>query len=601
MLIAPDASAEQKQRVTTVITHELAHQWFGNLVTMAFWNGLWLNEGFASWMQTFAADKVFPEWSMWSQFVVDDQATALTLDALASSHPVDVPIKRAEEVEEVFDAISYHKGACVVQLAHAYLGPDAFREGLRLYFKRHAYGNTETTDLWRAWEEVSGKPVGAVLGSWTDQMGFPVVRVGKARVADDTIKFTVRQSWFLADGSAPPGHDSKCWKIPLWASVGYGAGADDAQADGVHAGFLDSLQPLECAVDAKGASPSFWLKLNSGQHVAIRVAYEDPEDVEKLARAVARRDMADSSDRAGLLLDAFALAKAGVTDPGQLVVLLAAYENEDNMAVWDAVEQALTGLANLLRGTELDGKFAAFARRLVARRAEELGWEPKPGDSHLDALSRAILVRLQAKFMPDDERVAKRATDAFRAFLADPTGPALPADVRLPVLRVALSQGSAADLDAAIASLAKLDAVAQKKDVYLSAGFTPAAADKRRVLDWCTSGAVPKQDFFYGLAGVSASSADGAELAFQYMKSDFHRIHDIVRTASPSLVMAVISYCCSGFASRERASEIEDFFKANPVPLASRKVAQIVENTNTNAAFLDRVKASTKFRDAMLV
>ena len=583
-------------------SQELAHQWFGNLVTMAWWRELWLNEGFASWMQTFAADKIFPDWSMWAQFVVDDQATAMSLDALQSSHPIDVLIKNAEEVEEVFDAISYHKGACAVQLAHAYLGPDAFRDGLRNYFKRHGYGNTETLDLWRAWEEVSGKPVGAVMSSWTDQLGFPMLRVSKIRPDNGAIKFKVKQKWFLADGSSPPGSDTKSWKIPLLATYGTGSGPDDVTADGVEAGFLDSLQEVEFSVPAQGVTPSstgVWLKLNSGQHVMTRVVYDDPEDVDKLARAVRRRDMSHPMDRAGLLLDAYALAKAGITDPGQLLVLLSAYEEEDNMAVWDAVEQSLNGLAAIVRGTELEPQLAAFARKLVQRRAEALGWEAKPTDTHLDTLSRAILVRLQAKFMSNDDAVKARARALFDAYVADPLKSGIPSDIKMPVFRVALANGSSKDLDDFLATLKKLETVAQMKDVYLSAGFTPKAEDKLRVMDWSTSGAIRLQDFFYPHASVAGSSAAGGEIAFKYMQDHFARIHGMVKSASPSLIMAVISYCSSGFASAQRADEIEAFFKANPVPLAARKVSQIVENTRANAAFLARAQQSAKFKEVL--
>jgi aminopeptidase N len=126
---------------------------------MAWWSGLWLNEGFACFMQTWAANHIFPEWAMWNQFVTSDLAAALRLDSLRTSHPIQVPIKHAEEVEEVFDAISYSKGACVIRMLNAVLGEEAFRKGLQNYMKRHQFGNTETSDLWQAWQEASGKPI----------------------------------------------------------------------------------------------------------------------------------------------------------------------------------------------------------------------------------------------------------------------------------------------------------------------------------------------------------------------------------------------------------------------------------------------------------
>lgn len=148
------ASSQSKQRVAIVVAHELAHQWFGNLVTMSWWDGLWLNEGFAAFMEHFCVDALFPEYSIWEQFTTDAFGAAQRLDALRSSHPIIVPIKHAEEVEQVFDAISYCKGSCVVNMIYHTLGFEHFRDGLRNYMKKHAYGNTETIDLWNAWTEV---------------------------------------------------------------------------------------------------------------------------------------------------------------------------------------------------------------------------------------------------------------------------------------------------------------------------------------------------------------------------------------------------------------------------------------------------------------
>ncbi|CAM9646828.1 unnamed protein product, partial [Laminaria digitata] len=209
------ASSQQRQRVCSVITHELAHQWFGNLVTMQWWDDLWLNEGFASWMQTYAADELFPMWGMWEQFVVSDQQSALRLDSLRSSHPIQVPIAHAEEVEQVFDAISYCKGACVVKMLNAVLGMDMFKKGLQEYMKKHKYGNTETYDLWDAWSQVSGKDIAKMMRSWTEQMGHPLATVTKETWEGTSCTLEFKQSWFLADGSEAQGEEKQLWNLPL--------------------------------------------------------------------------------------------------------------------------------------------------------------------------------------------------------------------------------------------------------------------------------------------------------------------------------------------------------------------------------------------------
>jgi puromycin-sensitive aminopeptidase len=489
----------------------------------------------------------------------------------------------------------------VVQLIRAYLGADVFRSGLQLYVKRHAYGNTETTDLWKAWEDASGgKPVLKVMSSWTDQMGFPVLSVSKIQTEGTKFRFKVNQSWFLSDGSRPEGWETKMWSIPILASY-ESCGSDEVQVVGVDVGLYDVREEKEFVIETNQTiSPEcVWVKLNAGQHVPMRVLYKDQSDIENLANAVRTKSL-QSEDRAGLLLDAYALAKAGLQSPGQILILLRAYENEDNMAVWDAIEQVLGGLSNLLRGEgKMYENFVKFAGNLIKKQAERLGWEEKAGEGHLDNLSRAILVRLQCKYAAPT--VADKAKKMFETYLAAPTDPnALNSNIKTPVLRVALYQGGRAEMEACKKTLDVLDTVAEKKDVYSALGFTPKLEDKRAVLDWCTSGAVKLQDFFYPMSSVAGSGQEGAELAFDYMKKNFDRIHAMVKKGSPSLIMAVISYCCSGFATRDRAEEIEQFFKENPVPLANRRVAQIIESTKANAAFLQSIKSDKVFSDMVV-
>jgi aminopeptidase 2 len=161
------SGAATKQRVAETVQHELAHQWFGNLVTMDFWDGLWLNEGFATWMSWYSCNIFYPDWKVWEGYVTDNLAGALSLDSLRSSHPIEVPVKRADEINQIFDAISYSKGSSVIRMISKYVGEETFMEGIRRYLKKHAYGNTQTGDLWAALADASGKDVGKVMDIWT--------------------------------------------------------------------------------------------------------------------------------------------------------------------------------------------------------------------------------------------------------------------------------------------------------------------------------------------------------------------------------------------------------------------------------------------------
>ena len=197
LLVDPAISpAATRQRVAEVVSHEMAHMWFGDLVTMQWWDDLWLNESFASWMGDKAVDHIHPEWKMWTQFVANDTIRAFSLDGLKNSHPIEATVHTPAEVEELFDAISYSKGASIIRMLEHYLTPETFRDGLRRYLNANQYSNARTADLWEALEDASGKPVKSLMDTWTSQMGFPVLNV-QSRHEADGVRLDVSQSRFL--------------------------------------------------------------------------------------------------------------------------------------------------------------------------------------------------------------------------------------------------------------------------------------------------------------------------------------------------------------------------------------------------------------------
>jgi len=595
------ASSQQKQRVAAVVAHELAHQWFGNLVTMEWWSGLWLNEGFASWMQQHCCAEIFPEWNMWEQFIIEAQAEALRLDALVSSHPIEVPIKHAEEVEDVFDGISYRKGASVVRLIHSFLGKKFFEEGLQVYMDRHKYANAETNDLWQAWEDVSKLPVKKVMASWTDQMGYPVVTINSMTWNADfsECELDLTQKWFIADGSEHPDSKSKLWSIPLMASMG----GNDGEL--VNLGIMDTRTKKVTVKNASGEKT--WIKLNGEQHVPMRVNYVNvaSEIGSAFFDAIRNKEMV-GEDRIGVLLDHFALAKAGLIDAGALMQLIAAYNEEDSFPVIAALESVLSSLNTVVRGNaELSAAFKAFCAELISKPCEAVGWEKRPEDGHLTNLMRTSLIRLQAKFRSSDPEVQRQATERFEAWSSDPIAndDQLPSDIRTSVISIVLAS---ADDDAAYETC--LDLIDQatstqaRKEIYLAIGATKSSDLKLRTLDWCTSGALKRQDFFYPINAISGGSQEGLELTWSYLQENFSRIVDYVRTASPSLTAALVNASCSGFTSEDKADEIEAFFKEHnehPIPLIQRKIDQLVENTRANAKFLLAIESSETFAGAL--
>lgn len=308
------SGASTKQRVAEVVQHELAHQWFGNLVTMDFWDGLWLNEGFATWMSWYSCNKFYPEWHVWQSYVTDTLQGALSLDSLRSSHPIEVPVKRADEINQIFDAISYSKGSCVLRMISKYLGEQTFMEGIRRYLKKHAYGNTQTGDLWAALSDASGKPVEKVMDIWTKNVGYPVVSVTEDEQSNS---ISVKQNRFLRTGDVKPEEDKTLFPVFLGLRTKNGVDEDLTLSEREH--------------DYKVPDLDFF-KLNADHSGIYRTSYT-PARLAKLGQA-AKDGLLTVEDRAGMIADAGALASSGYQKTSGILSLLKNFDGETEFVVW---------------------------------------------------------------------------------------------------------------------------------------------------------------------------------------------------------------------------------------------------------------------------
>mmetsp|Transcript_12940 Transcript_12940/g.31532 ORF Transcript_12940/g.31532 Transcript_12940/m.31532 type:complete len:784 (+) Transcript_12940:201-2552(+) len=588
LLIDPTkASSNQKQRVCTVVTHELAHQWFGNLVTMTWWDDLWLNEGFASWAENWAADVIFPTWSMWDQFTTGHLSSAMRLDALKSSHPIQVPINHAEEVEEVFDAISYCKGGSVVKMIRAVLGMKAFQKGLANYMKKHAYGNTETFDLWKAWEESSGMPIQEMMASWTEQMGFPLVTVTGETWDNDKVTLTLEQEWFLSDGSPLSSEEhKKKWCIPLLTCTAAGTQRD-----------IIFMREKTATVTIPLPSNEGWVKLNAGQDVVCRVKLTS-KMIERLGVGIKSKSL-PPSDRAALLTDSYALVKAGKMEPEALIKLLANYTDEDSYIVWCGIADILGGLDTVMSDDEnMSKNFNIFAREIVLGLYSKVGWEAKATDGHLGVLLRGMMIGMLSVFCHDDSAVAAEASRRFGMFQQNHADmDSLPSDMRSSVFKIVLKNGGAREYHEVKAYFDQATDNAERKHVLGSLGHTGDQKLKESTLDWTISGEIKLQDFFYPMGAVRSSSREGRNIAWDFLKNNLKAIKAMIGNASSSLMDAVIVSCAGGFCSVEKAIEIEEFFTTNPMPKSSRKIQQTIENMRANANFFALLQSSDLAKD----
>lgn len=388
MLVDPqNTSLPTKQFVAMVVAHELAHMWFGNLVTMRWWEDLWLNEGFATWIEYMAIDILFPDWQMWTQFVTDEQQQALKLDSLENTHPIEVPVAHPDEIRTIFDAISYSKGASVIHQLHAFLGNDSFKKGLHLYLTRHAYANTSTADLWQALSEASGKDVKKFMHAWTSQPGYPIVHVteknGKLQVSQKRFKL-------INDAAAP---HTPSWHIPLL----------DNQL-----GEAAILAATHTSLVLPTDEPLF---LNRNRSGFYRVSYEHTL-LMQLAELV-DNDKLTPVDRLGLLADLFEASKSGDVSTVTALEFLSHYKNEDNAVVWNVIAGMIGSIRMVLGSDDLREAIKPFMIKLARIEYDRLGWEKKPQDTYFDQLLRPTILGMLAS--ADDPEIVKKCQAAFKA------------------------------------------------------------------------------------------------------------------------------------------------------------------------------------------
>ena len=407
LLIDPATAGEADRRgVWSTTAHEIAHQWFGDLVTMRWWDDLWLNEGFATWMEGKAAARFHPEWDAPLQAAIDREA-AINLDAGAATHPVVTEVRDAAEANSAFDRITYDKGQAVIGMLEAFVGPDAFRAGVRRYFARHAYGNTVTDDLWREVEAASGKPVRAVARAFTDQPGVPLLRA--ETTADGKLRLTPGRFVMGPPAAGPQ---------PKWAVPGV-IGAPGAKGSAV---LVEG--PQEVAAPAGG--PAI---VNAGQAGYLRVAYADRDFDALLARFGALAPV----DQYGLLSDAWALGRAGAAPLERVLRIIDRLPADASPLLTERAVGIVAQLDGLYDGLPGQPAFRAWAYRVLRPRLARLDWEARAGEPSDAGLLRESLLLTLAQM--NDMGVVFEANRRFDAFRKEPA--TLPAGLRGPVLAIA--------------------------------------------------------------------------------------------------------------------------------------------------------------------
>ena len=569
LLVDPvNSSASTRQRVAEVVAHEMAHMWFGDLVTMEWWDDLWLNESFASWMGTKAVDWLFPDWEMWTQFVNMDTNRALSLDGLKNSHPIEQEVKNPAEVSQLFDAISYSKGASVIRMLEQFLGPETFRQGLNRYLSNNIYANARTQDLWSALEEESGQPVTSIMDSWVKQMGYPVLQVDSER-AEEHLELSVSQERFVYDrllGSATDSRsDPEVWQVPVTVN------------SGGEASLATVMEGRETRLEMPAVGG--WFKVNTGQTGFYRVNYSN-DDWQRLVPAVSSLELS-ATDRLGVQNDAYALSKAGLLPISQFLELARAYVNETDASVWSDLASNLRDIEQLIAGERLHPSYQEFARGLFGPAARRAGWQPRPGDGHLDALLRTTVLGQAGSY--EDQEVLQEAAGQFQRYLSDHDS--VHPDLRGVVFSLAAQAGDRSTYDRLWELEGQTSLQEEKIRLLLALTRFQDTALLNETLERALSSRVRSQDTITVVGGVAANIR-GREPAWEFVKSNWAEFDR--RYGSGGFGLMRLVSICSSFNTEEQMADVERFFTDHPTPAAERTIRQALERMRLNIDWLGR-------------
>ncbi len=551
-------SLPERKRAAEVIAHELAHMWYGDLVTMAWWDDLWLNEAFATWMAYRVVDLWKPEWRMWQGFE-HDRASALALDGLASTHPIYAPVRSVAQATENFDLITYEKGAAVVRMIEHYLGADVFRDGVRRYMARHREGNAVAADLWRALGEASGSDVARVAQAWIAQPGFPLVSLARA---DGTLH--VRQERFYADPKVEPAKRRRRWPVPLVVRLGR-----DGRDDDVTRTLVDKASH---AVRLPRRAPA-WLYGNAAAGGFYRVRH----DAATLAALLANLEALSAVERLALVGDQWALVRAARAPVESVLALAEALGGEPDHDVLDGVAGPLAVLDEqvLEPGSPAQASLRSWIASRFGPALAALDWTAAGDEPDEVRLRRASLLRLVGG-VAEAPAVLAEARRQLDRYLDDRD--ALEPNLADPVASLAARVGDGALYDRYRDVAAAARTPQEQRRFLLNLSSFRTHDEIRRTLDALLTPEIPTQDVAFLLMRLFGNPA-AQDDAWTFLR----RRWAALRKRIPPLMLARLVDATPALRTPQRAREVREFFRTHPLPEAARAVRQALERFRLNA------------------
>lgn len=577
LLLDPSKSSSgTKQWIAIVVAHELAHQWFGNLVTMEWWTHLWLNEGFACFMESYCVESLYPELKVWEQFVTGTFVQALESDSLDNSHPIEVVVNKASQIDEIFDNISYNKGASIIRMLHDHIGPEKFREGLQRYLLMYSFGNAVTEDLWDCFRYHTFEPISEFMSPWTSQMGYPWLKIESEQKDSDLI-LKLTQNKFSANGNLQAGDEKMKWTIPLSlkSSSPHMKSMRAALNDVTHTFVLPKID-------------NHWVKLNVGAIGFYRCGY-DSELLARLTKAIEDNAL-EPVDRLNVLNDCLALCQAGNLPTTQLLNLLLCFDNETEFIVWSTIDMAVGSLSKLYLDTEFSDPFKALCRQMYSKIYSKVGWTKKGDESHTESMLRCLVInRLLTSYQ---DEVIKKALAMFKAQMND--NQQIPADLKAIVYRAAAIHGDDEDFNN-LFHIFRTEELHEEKNRAAQAICCAKSPQRlERAIEFAFSSEIRIQDV-HCLAAIGSTHPAVAWKLFQERKEHFKKNYTAV-----SLMNTAVKCCTGSLKSEDKAQEIEKYFKKNSYPGTERTVKQCLEKIRLSAAWIGRQRSDNAVMELLL-
>jgi puromycin-sensitive aminopeptidase len=546
------------ERVADVVAHENAHMWFGDLVTMSWWNGLWLNEAFATFMEMLAVDAWKPEWKRWETFGVS-RAAAFSVDGLYSTRPIEYPVRAPKDADAMFDVLTYEKGASVLRMLEQHIGPSVFRDGVRDYLRTHAYGNADTKDLWVSLGKAAKQPVPELMDGWIFQPGYPLVTARLEGVSELVLsqqRFTYLQ---------PDKPFDQRWQIPVQIRITTGDKTEHRDLLLIEREMRVTLQP--------GIRE---LLINEGGHGFYRVRYSGP----LLQRLLdAGLDRLAPIERFNLVSDAWAATMAGLMPLDDYLRLTAQFKQERDKNVWAVLLDAFSFLNHVVEESDRS-LLEAVVRDRVAPAGAELGWEPRAGEDDLTKQLRGELLGALGK-LGNDPAVQHQALAEYRRYRADLSS--VDPNVVPALVAILAHTGDEARYEDFSERYRTATTPQEERRYLFSLAAFPSPSLLARTLACAISGEIRIQDAPFVVSAVM-TSVYGRELAWEFVKTKW----DEMDRRFPKQGLRRVCGGIVGLTTPELERDVRNFFASRKIDLGGKTLEQYLEQLRIAVAFRER-------------